>query len=82
MLDFLPDAVPEQMAETLTAFANSEGGTLVLGVSEEGHLGSIFVEDDASDALEGALHLCRPLYIQYRLICRRGRRRSCCSAAR
>ncbi len=59
-LAFLPDPDPELIAETLTAFANSEGGTLILGVSEEGHLGSVFVEDEAADALAAALKLCDP----------------------
>ena len=59
-LDFLPYPKPEQMAETITAFANSEGGTLILGVTAEGKLGDFFLEDEASDALESALRLCRP----------------------
>ncbi|MEM7128334.1 MAG: ATP-binding protein [Chloroflexota bacterium] len=59
-LEFLPDPHPELIAETLTSFANSEGGTLVLGINEEGYMGGIFVEEDASDALEGALRLCNP----------------------
>lgn len=60
LLAFLPDPDPEQIAETITAFANSEGGTLVLGVSDSGEMGGVFVEDDAADALEAALRLCRP----------------------
>jgi len=59
-LAFLPDADPAQIAETLTAFANNEGGTLVLGMSADGRLGNVFVEDEAADALEAALRLCRP----------------------
>lgn len=60
MLAFLPDPEPEQIAETITAFANSEGGTLVLGVAADGSMGDLFVEDDAADALEAALRLCKP----------------------
>lgn len=59
-LAFLPDPDPELIAATITAFANSEGGTLVLGIGEDGHLGSIFVEEDASDALQSALSMCNP----------------------
>lgn len=59
-LDFLPNAEPKKIAETITAFANSDGGTLIVGVSEEGHPGNVFVEDDVADALEAALHLCAP----------------------
>ena len=59
-LEFLPYPNPEEMAETITAFANSEGGTLILGVTPEGKLGDFFLEDEASDALKAALKLCRP----------------------
>jgi ATP-dependent DNA helicase RecG len=59
-LAYMPKAEPERIAETLTAFANSGGGTLVLGISDDGHLGNVFAEEDATDALQAALRLCRP----------------------
>ena len=59
-LDFLPNPEPEQIAETITAFANSEGGTLILGIGADGYMGTLFVEDDAADALQAALSLCKP----------------------
>lgn len=54
----IPDPVP--IAETLTAFANSDGGTLVLGLSPDGTLASPLLDEDASDALQAALRLCQP----------------------
>ncbi|MCC6167704.1 MAG: putative DNA binding domain-containing protein [Caldilineaceae bacterium] len=57
---YLRHAEPEPMAETLTALANAEGGTLVLGCDVAGRLGDVFVEEDAADALRAALRLCRP----------------------
>jgi ATP-dependent DNA helicase RecG len=59
-LAFLPDPRPEAIAETLTAFANSEGGTLVLGLSADGRLGDLYVAEEASDALKSAQRLCKP----------------------
>jgi ATP-dependent DNA helicase RecG len=57
---FVPDADVSVIAETLVAFANSDGGTLVLGVNAEGRLGTIFTTEEASDALIAAQRLCRP----------------------
>ena len=48
------------MAETILAFANSDGGTLVLGISGSGELGQIFAEDEVESALQSALSQCRP----------------------
>lgn len=59
-LAFFPSADPEALAETLTAFANSEGGLVVLGIDADGHLGDIFVAEEAQEALQAALRLCRP----------------------
>ena len=59
-LEFQPHPTPQSIAETLTAFANSDGGALVLGMTADGRLGDIMMEEDAADALEAALRLCRP----------------------
>jgi len=59
-LEYMPALKPDAMAETLVAFANSGGGTLVLGMSADGVLQSPQVEEDATDALAAALRLCRP----------------------
>lgn len=57
---YLPDTDVNAMAETLVAFANGEGGTIVLGVTADGKLGTYFSLDEAEDLLQGALRLCRP----------------------
>jgi ATP-dependent DNA helicase RecG len=57
---FMPHADAEEIAQTLVALANSEGGTLVLGVGPDGRLGTIFTPEEASDALMSAQRLCLP----------------------
>ena len=59
-LAFVPEGKPERIAETLVAFANGEGGTLVLGVDADGRPGDLYTEEEASDALRAAERLCRP----------------------
>lgn len=60
LLAFAMTLDPTAMAETLTAFANSDGGTLVLGMDAEGRVNEALTEEDAADALRNALRLCRP----------------------
>ena len=50
----------QELAETLVALANADGGTVVLGVDHEGTRGTISTEDDAGDMLQAALRYCRP----------------------
>lgn len=57
---YFPDGRPEAIAETLVAFANGEGGSLVLGLDADGKLGSIFTDDEAADLLRKAERMCRP----------------------
>ncbi|MDE0198355.1 MAG: putative DNA binding domain-containing protein [Caldilineaceae bacterium] len=57
---FLPRLNPDSLAETLVAFANGEGGTVVLGVDANGSRGDQLVGDDVEGALRAALALCRP----------------------
>ncbi len=59
-LAFLPDPKPEAIAELLTAFANADGGTLVLGMTPEGRLGDLYVAEEAQEALQAAARLCKP----------------------
>ncbi len=57
---FLPSLNPNSLAETLVAFANGEGGMVVLGVDSNGSRGDQLVGDDVEGALRAALALCRP----------------------
>ena len=57
---FLAGADSEQIAETITAFANSEGGTLVLGIDAQGEFGDIVMEDEIDNALQASLRHCLP----------------------
>ena len=59
-LAFVANAQPDVLAETLITLANSDGGTVALGISAEGRLGDIFATEDAADALRAALRLCKP----------------------
>lgn len=59
-LAFVADADPVAIAEMLVAFANSEGGSLVLGIDATGRPGNILVDEDADGALQTAETLCNP----------------------
>jgi len=57
---YIADSEPAAIAETLVAFANSDGGWLVLGVDGEGVLGALRTDDEMADAVRAAERLCRP----------------------
>jgi len=54
------DGDPSLLAETLVAFANSEGGWLVLGIDAEGKVGPLLSDEEVADAVRRAERLCRP----------------------
>ncbi len=59
---YLPEADPTLLAEAMVAFANSDGGVIVLGVDEVGRLSDAPIH---GEELEGALRVaeqrCRPV---------------------
>jgi ATP-dependent DNA helicase RecG len=59
-LAFLPNADVEALAECLVAFANGDGGLIVLGLDEHGHPSESIWEEEAEGALREAASLCRP----------------------
>ena len=59
-LEYIAVPDPTSIAEAITAFANSDGGTVVLGLTPDGMLASSLLDEEASDALQAALRLCRP----------------------
>ncbi len=59
-LAFLPNADVETLAECLVAFANGDGGLIVLGLDEQGQPAESIWEEEAEGALREAASLCRP----------------------
>ena len=59
-LAFLPYADVEALAECLVAFANANGGTVLLGVDEHGQPTETIWEEEAEGALREAAGRCQP----------------------
>ena len=57
---FLPHLDAETLAETLAAFANADGGTVLVGITPEGDLTGDVLGEDVEALLSRALGLCRP----------------------
>jgi ATP-dependent DNA helicase RecG len=56
----MPEPDADLLAETLIAFANADGGTVLLGVDEQGKLAERLIGDEMEEALRAALVTCRP----------------------
>ncbi|MAU09191.1 MAG: hypothetical protein CL607_05165 [Anaerolineaceae bacterium] len=60
-LAFMETADPQILAETLVALANTEGGTILIGLSEKGNQGATKVKpDDVQQAMKAADDLYNP----------------------
>ena len=57
---YLPDAAPERLAECLVAFANTDGGTVVVGLDDKGRTLQRIYAEELEGALKAAERLCRP----------------------
>lgn len=59
-LAMLPQPEAELLAETMVAFANADGGTILIGVDEAGQVISATLDEELEGNLVRALVLCRP----------------------
>lgn len=59
-LEYLPQPDNERLAETLIAFANADGGTVLLGVGPDGSVKGELLSEEIESALRLALVACRP----------------------
>lgn len=61
MLAYLPEARAEPLAELLAAFANSDGGTIMIGVDEAGKMRGKLFPEEVESIVRNATRLCRPV---------------------
>jgi ATP-dependent DNA helicase RecG len=57
---FLPEPEVETLAEALVAFANADGGTILIGITPQGEVTGEVLAEDVEAILSRALGLCRP----------------------
>src|SRR5512139_2366560 len=59
-VEVMPERTADALAETLVAFANGDGGTVLLGVDASGQVLGSLQPEDAESLLRAALSQCRP----------------------
>jgi ATP-dependent DNA helicase RecG len=59
-VEYMPDLDVGRLAETLIAFANSDGGAVLIGVDPSGKVDGSLMQEEIEDALRLALARCRP----------------------
>lgn len=57
---FIPKPEAKLLAETMIAFANADGGTILLGVNEQGQVVDYLTDEDVEGQLVQAMVMCRP----------------------
>jgi len=57
---FIAQPKAQLLAETMVAFANADGGTILLGVNEQGQVVDYLTGDDVEGQLVQAMVMCRP----------------------
>jgi len=60
LLEYLPEADHDQLAEVMVAFANGDGGTVLIGVDKSGKPTGTLLTEDVEGALRAAELRCRP----------------------
>jgi len=60
MLALMPEPEPQLLAETMAAFANSDGGAILVGVNAEGQATGQVYADEVEAALRAVVQECRP----------------------
>ncbi len=60
MMALMPEPKVEELAEIMVAFANSDGGIVLIGVDEHGHAVGEVYADEVEETLRAAAMQCRP----------------------
>ena len=60
LVEYLPDLDVDALAETLVAFANGDGGTIIAGLDEHGRPTGRVYPEDVESVLRQAEAMCRP----------------------